>query len=134
MKLKNTDEGRRPVSDKDECFYCHVSRGHHEGCVLIKKSVVVTMTTEFVVEVPRDWTRHDIEFQRNEGNRCSDGDIRALADLIEKNDTLQSDPKTMDQVGPCHCRGSHYRVVRDATQEDHESLPCLASSDFELDS
>ncbi len=113
MDLPITDSGERPAGKVGECFYCKAPVGRHEDdCVCVKKSVVIRMTIEYLVAVPRFWNEHDIEFHRNEGSWCADNDLEALVEWCDK----QPNP------GPCSCGAATFAFVRDATPEDHESM------------
>lgn len=80
-----TEEAMRPAATARECFYCHQKIGdqHKVDCVLIKKKVRIRMVIEYEIEVPNDWDKAQIEFQRNEGSWCANnalGELRRAFD------------------------------------------------------
>ena len=115
MNLPITDNGIRPAAGtQDRCFYCHSAAGssHKDNCVILEKSVVIRMTVEYIVAVPRHWDEGMIEHHRNDGSFCADNDIDALAEWVDK----QPNP------GPCTCNAVEYEFVREATYEDHGNM------------
>jgi hypothetical protein len=85
-----TEKAMRPATDARECFYCNrpIGEAHKADCVLVSKRVKVRMTVEYFVEVPSDWDKHQIEFQRNGGSWCSQNAIAELEELVEGGDCL----------------------------------------------
>lgn len=113
MKLPVTDNGERPAGKPGFCFYCgRPIGGHAADCVCVTQSVVLRMTITYIVAVPADWSKDDIEFHRNEGSFCMDNDIDKLYKWTEQ----QPNP------GPCSCNAAHVEFVREATQADHEDM------------
>jgi hypothetical protein len=101
----------RPAGKPDECFYCQAKVGeqHKSECVLRRRTVVVRMTIEHVIDVPEDWDASNIEFHRNESSWCANN---AKADLDRVFDRADQDGAT------CLCGRVHYEYVREATTED----------------
>ena len=66
-----------------KCFYCksHVGAYHLDDCILIQKKVKVRCVIEYEISCPYSWSKHDIEFHRNEASWCSDNMISELENL-----------------------------------------------------
>ena len=113
MDLEITDTGERPVgSKKGFCFYCNSKAGDHaDDCICVKRSVVVRMIIEYVVAVPRSWSKDQVEFHRNKGSWCADSDINDLADSLDES--------------KCGCISSRFEFLREASQQNHLRLPVL---------
>jgi hypothetical protein len=114
MDLPITDSGIRPAGTTDKCFYCgwKVSQFgiyHAPDCVLVRKSIVLRMAIDYVVEVPQSWTEEDITFFYNESTHCADNEFNQIADEIEGDEH-------------CLCHRSTNTYLRDATEADHETL------------
>lgn len=82
-KFKVTSKAKRPASDINECFYCHIPIGgfHKHDCALVVKKVLVRAVIEYEIQVPYFWDSCDIEFHRNESSSCADsmiGELEAL--------------------------------------------------------
>lgn len=106
MLIENFDDGVRPAGPSTHCFYCDVLKGgHDDSCVLVKRTVVLSMTVEYVVDLPRSWTVEDIEFHRNESTYCKDNEV----DYISR-------------MRNCLCCRGTIKFVREATREDHEEM------------
>jgi len=117
MDLPITDDGIRPAGKPTECFYCHRPKGEHElDCVTVQKSVVLKMTIMMVVSVPRCSDEDNINFFFNESSSCANNVLDDLSDWAA-------------QKGNCICGAHETEFLRDATEEDHRTLP-LASSDL----
>lgn len=111
MNLSMTDNGIRPAGPSDRCFYCTAPVGEHlSGCVLLTRAVVVRRTIEYLVDVPRDWDQHMIEFHRNESSHCADNDLRELLKIGELSSELGG-------CG-CTCDSGYTEYLREATEED----------------
>lgn len=111
---KKKDNGRRPAAPDKPCFYCSttVEGEHLHGCVIPHRTVVVRMVTEYVVDVPKDWDKQQIEFHRNDGSWCIHNDIKKMAESDE-----------------CWCQCTEFEYIRDATRKDHEYLPEVFDKD-----
>lgn len=98
----------RPAGELDECFYCKnkIGKPHKMGCVIKSKTVIVRYSIEVMVDVPMDWEKDNIEFQRGESSWCADSII------IE----LENHSKDMG----CICEITKCKYVREATKEDEE--------------
>ncbi len=120
MNLKDSD-GRRPHNytgyPADKCFYCGEPHPKHkDDCGLVRRSVVLRMSIEFVAAVPQSWDKDQIEFHRNEGTFCSANDIDAVTEALRA--------QNPDVDGsPCFCFCSRTELVREATEDDHKRLP-----------
>lgn len=111
MQLPVTDDGIRPAGDPDHCFYCKAPKGtHNDGCVCIKRTIVMSVTTKLLVEIPAYYSEEQIHFFYNEGTNCSDNQIGALYDQMQR--------MTEAEVG-CACRNTRCKYIREATEEDH---------------
>ncbi len=80
-----------------------------------KRQVVVEMTVRYVIDAPADSTPEDIHFQRNDGCWCSTNDI----DMLLK---MSKDTPGLDYGGHCVCFQSEIKYLREATEEDKETL------------
>lgn len=107
MDITSKDDGRR---GKPECFYCGHPTGHTAECIVPSRSVVVRMTIEYVVQVPRVWDQHTIQFHRNGGGWCANNDITSLAEYVEA------------EGNNCGCDSAEFDFVREATPEDHAGM------------
>lgn len=110
MNLPIIDDGVRPAGDPNKCFYCGSPKGqaHTTECVCLQRSVVVTLTLDYVVSVPRYWTKDDVEFHRNESSWCTNNFIGELG--------------AIEDTGHCLCQQAKFTFVREATEVDHEFL------------
>lgn len=101
-----TPKAKRPISDKDECFYCHESVGqpHKEDCVLISKKVRVKMVVVYEVEVPSSWTKDDIEFHRNLSSWCANNAIEELSKCFVADDK------------ECMCNSAEFEYIEDTSE------------------
>lgn len=84
MEFVVTKKAQRGHED-EVCFYCRqpIGDNHKPDCVLIRKTVKVRVVIEYDVSVPRYWTKHDIEFHRNQGSWCSSnliGELQAISE------------------------------------------------------
>lgn len=80
-----TAAAQRPASLNGKCFYCGQPIGcQHKGdCVLIRKKVRVRLAIEYTVEVPADWGKDKVEFQRKHGSWCANNLIDELVEFAE---------------------------------------------------
>ncbi len=101
------------------CFYCSqpVGAEHKPDCAMRKRTVVIKMTLEYVVDVPEHWTKENIEFHRNDGTWCSDN---ALGELEELSKYLETSDKG------CLCSAAEFEYLREATTEDEERYGVFA--------
>lgn len=100
------------ISDRAKCRYCGAALGeeHVNDCVCRKRTVVVRMQIEYVVEVTEYWDADNIEFHRNESSWCAGNAAEELAGLFER----------MEERGGCPCSIVEYSYVREANEEDEE--------------
>lgn len=120
--------GPRPAGKPDECFYCRKKLGekHRSDCVIIQKSVVVKMTLEVIIDVPRSWEKDSIEFRMNESSWCASSIIRDLNAWEARVDAeAEYAPSGSGRIGECLCPAFEGEFIRDATEEDHQKLPVL---------
>lgn len=98
--------------NKERCFYCKgiLGKEHDADCVVRQRSVVLQVTLAYVVHVPQDWTKDQIEFHRNEGTWCTNNMIRELERAAEA-DKLK-----------CLCMASEITFLREATADDEAEL------------
>ena len=103
MKFKVTKKAQRPARMDGSCFYCGEKIGdyHKDNCVLVIKNVIVKATIEYEINVPSDWTKETIEFQRNEGSWCSSNIIEEL--------------KKVDEKEGCLCRRVEFEYLKDTS-------------------
>lgn len=104
------DYGIRPAGSPTKCFYCDADKGgqHKEDCVIRRKTVVVEMKVQLVVEVPEDYDKDAIHFRYNEGTYC-------MSNMIEE---LQR----IDREVGCLCQPSEIKYIREATKEDEDEF------------
>lgn len=123
MDLETTNlvrpQDERPGRPDGTCFYCRAAMGqpHKSGCVILGKSVVMRITLDVVMDVPRDWKPGLIDFHFNDSSWCADnfvGKLEAWKARTENDDDER-----------CLCSTLQADFVRDATPEDHASLPVL---------
>lgn len=90
MKYKVTKKAKRPALKENRCFYCNQKIGdyHKNDCVLLRKKVKIRAIIEYEVSMPSNFTKHDIEFSRNEGSWCGSNIIEELEELNMKHDCL----------------------------------------------
>ena len=104
------------AGDPSRCFYCPSATGteHAEDCVVRKRTVVLRMTIEYVVDVPEDRTPEQIEWHRNMSSWCKDNDL----------DLLSEDRDSLEDSGRCYsCGIATIEYVREATERDHDDVP-----------
>jgi hypothetical protein len=67
------------------CFYCQEKIGtpHKWECVIPQKWVLVRMTADIPMEMPRSWTKDDIEFKLNESSWCANNIVDDLQTLVD---------------------------------------------------
>jgi hypothetical protein len=127
MDLENTNlvrtQDERPNRRDGTCFYCRTPIGqpHKEGCVVLSKTVVVRVSLEVVISVPRDWNPSLIDFHLNDSSWCADNLFSDLADWL--------DEENKERGPACTCGTFKGELLRDATADDHEHLPVLISDD-----
>ena len=111
MKRENwevVDPGIHYLDGKlENCIYCKSKIGepHKVGCVVRERTVVVSATIQYVITVPEDWTKEQIEFHRNEGSWCSDNGLREIDNFRERTDH-------------CLCGNMYYKYIREANAVD----------------
>jgi hypothetical protein len=95
-------DAMRPASLEEMCFYCHqpIGQEHKESCVLIKKKVKVRMTVEYIISVPNEWDKDQIEFHRNDSTWCADNAIKELEEFSK---------------GGCLCQYTNFEYLGDET-------------------
>ncbi len=106
------DEDVRPARQDGTCFYCRQELGtaHKEECVIWTKKVKVRVTVEYEIEVPRKWTKENIEFHRNEGTWCADNMVAELEGV------MGSSWDSEEEYRPCLCGAVKYEVIDEITQ------------------
>lgn len=105
-----TDYAVRPAGKPGECFYCNEPLGveHKPECVIRRRTVVVQVTTEYVVDVGESWTEDNIEFHRNESTWCASNGMDEIVRMLATRNDL------------CCCGYTSYKYLREATAEDEE--------------
>ncbi len=75
-----TEADARPAGRPDRCFYCgsHIGAEHGDTCVADEVPVVVRVTIEVEMQMPRSWDKGLIEFNLNDGSRCATNTIDLL--------------------------------------------------------
>lgn len=132
MDLTETDtvrpEDERPARRDGTCFYCSQPIGgrHNPDCVIVSKTIVVKATIDLVVSVPRNWTPEHIDFHYNESSWCADNLFVAIGKWASERD--EDDEVTLVGEMPgcaCGCHATDVAFVREATDEDHDTLPVI---------
>lgn len=102
------EDAIRPAGLQDRCFYCNQLLGteHKSDCVIRERTIVIRATIEYVVDIPEDWDRDQVEFHRNEGSWCSSNFINEM--------------KTLEERIGCLCSLTDFEYIREATEEDEE--------------
>lgn len=111
MILKGNDivtvADARPAGKPDECFYCNqpIGEQHTPECVCRKRTVMIRISYDLLIDLPVSWTKEDIEHYGNESSNCGDNQLRMLVEQAAR-------------VG-CACHFQKWKVLREATKEDH---------------
>lgn len=106
---------------RDTCYHCGAAIGeaHKEGSVCRRRTVVVQLKTEVVIDVPEDWTSDHIYSWANEGSWCSGNILSTLDNQLNDDGCLCS-------------RETEITYLREATPTDHERLLASKKSDDEV--
>lgn len=74
-----------PAGKPDQCCWCpsKIGQPHDTKCVVPQKLVTVQVTVTMQIDVPRWWTKEQIEFHRNESTWCSSNWIEELREIDE---------------------------------------------------
>lgn len=117
--VKRSDE--RPARQDGTCFYCREPMGgqHKPECVIVAKSVVLQMTIDVIVDVPRHWDASTIEFKYEGSSWCADNLLRELGEWADRDD------RDGESELVCSCSVARFTLLRDATEDDHARLPVL---------
>src|SRR5580704_8178029 len=72
-------------SQANDCLYCRGALGgpHQEDCVIIGRPVKVQMSMELIIEKPRSWDAHMIDFHLNDSSWCVDNIAADVARAFE---------------------------------------------------
>ena len=105
---KVEEYGIRPAGSPDHCFYCGVERGgtHKKDCVIRKRTIVMEMKVEIVLDVPEDWDEDMCNFHKNESSWCASNILSTLE-------------RMKDKMG-CLCEATEFKYIREATEEDED--------------
>lgn len=107
MNIPISDSGDRPAGDGKHCFYCRAPLGEHkDDCVCVLRSVVVQIETTVVLSCPRSWDWEQLEFYQQGNSSCMSNVFAMLART-------------------CPCERTKFKVLREATQEDHENYKLI---------
>ena len=123
MKIESTTtvhpNDSRPIGPPGRCTYCREPIGstHTSECVIPSRTVVVRATIEYVVSVPANWLRENIEFHRNDSSWCCGNMVNELTALKDG--------------GDCLCSRVQFEYVREATEEEHADLPEIVRAEME---
>jgi hypothetical protein len=79
-----------------------------------RKTVVVEMKVEMVIEVQADDTHDDIEFLLNESSHCANNEIEKLYREVTE--------QQGEYTRPCGCARTEFSYLREATEQDHKRL------------
>lgn len=116
--LVTRDHGPRPAGKPDECFYCNqkIGEAHKADCVMRSRTVVVRVTTEYVVDVPEAWSESDIESHRGESSWCAFNGLVEISEMVAR----VSADDAPEGVDSCRCWFTSYEYVREATEDDEQ--------------
>lgn len=108
----NTTDKRFPR----HCVQCCALLGeeHEPNCIFRKRTVVIKLEVEYVVDVPDSWEEDDIDFHRNESSWCSDNGIEEIQDMLKR-------------TKGCLCGKCSWSYVREANERDEESCQLFIS-------
>lgn len=130
MDLIETDTVRpddeRPNRRDGTCFYCEEPIGgkHKPNCVIVGRSIVVKVTIDVVLSVPRNWTVETVDFHYNEGSWCADNLLQALGKWAE----ARGAEEACTSIGAsCSCDSTDVEYLREATEDDHLTLPVVST-------
>jgi hypothetical protein len=100
--------GPRPAGKPDQCFYCHrpIGQNHADDCVLRKRTVVMVLEIEVLVEVDQHRAAGAIERGFNEGTWCMDNALEGL--------------ENARRTGMCLCDLGKLVFLREATPKDEK--------------
>ena len=124
MIVPNTDTGVRPAGPQDRCFYCSSPIGEHKpDCVCLTRTVVLELKIRIVVEVPRNWDRHDIEFLYNESSHCIGNELKKIAKAV-KDVPVSDDPDETVFVSPngCGCGCTEVIYLSEAEEKNNKAI------------
>lgn len=110
------ENGPRPAGRPDYCFYCNepIGNDHRPDCVCRKRTIVLELKTEVVIDVPEHWHESMIDFYYNESSHCTDN----LLQLLVKRYSLTGDGEPGPY--PCSCGNSECRYVGEASEQDDQ--------------
>lgn len=79
------DNGIRPAGPPDQCFFCGQKVGdpHAPTCVCLHRIVKVRYSFDIEIEVPHNWNKESIEFQKNESTWCANNALDELNEFAE---------------------------------------------------
>lgn len=103
------DYGIRPAGKPTQCFYCGIEKGgiHKEGCVIRKRTIVMEMKINIVMDVPEDWDEAMCNFHKNEGTWCANNILHDLNAMKERMN--------------CLCDVAEFKYLREANEDDEKS-------------
>lgn len=101
-------EKGRLDSSRSSCFYCgeNIGSTHKEECIMRRRTIVMEMKVEIVIDVPEIWDEYMCDFHHNESSWCSSNIIENL--------------KHMDKAMGCLCDVTEFKYIREATKEDED--------------
>lgn len=86
----------------------------------MRKKIVVQMTTNFIVSVPEDWDKRQIEFHYNKGCHCISNEFEQLHLATDE------DPEDGILTKPCGCESTEIKYLHDATELEENVLPDIS--------
>lgn len=109
MKITNWPVEADPRNVDNTCMYCGAKEGeqHNQGCVCRRRSIVMKMEMNIVMEVPENWEVSTCEFNKNDGTWCASNIIQ----------DLQKIDKDLGWL----CGMVNFKYLREAMQEDEEN-------------
>lgn len=101
-------------SAETHCRYCRAGVGtpHRFDCPIPRKTVLLKVHANLIVDVPQNWTDEDVEFHFNESSSCTDNVLNNLTRQTARLGATQG----------CSCGSVQVEYSREATESDHREL------------
>lgn len=116
MKLDKyivTEDSVAPAGKSDECFWCQAKIGeqHKEDCTNAKRTVMINVSIDTIIDMPFGWSKEDIEFYLNESSSCATNILRHLVKLEGK----------LKDTNSCLCDSISCKYLREAAAGDEHN-------------
>lgn len=105
--------GPRPAGNPGECFYCHqkLNTEHTPTCVLRKRTVIVTVAIDVLMEAGAEYTVEEILQRLNHSSYCKSNITAQIA---------QADGDVENANSVCLCDVASFTFKREATINDEQ--------------